>query len=252
MKRRFMRNEEFTLIELLIVIAIIAILAGLLLPALNAAKAKARSIQCTSNLHNTYLTAKMYLNDHDEFWPHATTSAPTDTWVWQLKLAGYIKSSAATAKLMAQIDMPVYRCPSVPFTKGISTIFQTHGCAYNSGVSALGFSLRDSNLGYTNGRNKFIPPSNRMFMIECFSPYLGNISNSLFVQGTGQLSGYGRAVPIHSNRINLVTQAGNTVNIPPRELLQYYTLMYDDNQSGHLTQLRYYSPVNSTIWIPLL
>jgi len=69
-------QPAFTLIELLTVIAIIAVLAGLLFPVFLTARGKAREISCVSNLRQIGLAIRMYAQDYDELYPWAVD--PTD------------------------------------------------------------------------------------------------------------------------------------------------------------------------------
>src|SRR5262245_58116180 len=58
------RLASFTLVELLVVIALISLLAGLLLPALGRAKEQTKIIQCLNHLRQIGLGVKMYVDDN--------------------------------------------------------------------------------------------------------------------------------------------------------------------------------------------
>jgi prepilin-type N-terminal cleavage/methylation domain-containing protein len=118
------RNGAFTLIELLIVVAIIAIIAGLLLPALAKAKAKARRIQCINNERQLSLTWVMYSGDNnDKLVPNgqSTPGGSTQSPLW-VQGTFYYSADNLNSDLILNpryalfahyLKSPdVYRCPS--------------------------------------------------------------------------------------------------------------------------------------------
>ncbi|MCX5642848.1 MAG: prepilin-type N-terminal cleavage/methylation domain-containing protein [Candidatus Omnitrophica bacterium] len=79
-----MKNKGFTLIEVLVVIAIIAIIAALLLPSLSQAREKAKQTLCINNLRQIGIAFSLYCSDYDEYFPCAEdpVSASPSYWLW--------------------------------------------------------------------------------------------------------------------------------------------------------------------------
>lgn len=76
-------KKFFTILELLIVIAVIAIVITLLLPALNSAKAKARTIQCMNQNSAIGKALIMYTNDNNAWFVFTNSAtAPTGDYNW--------------------------------------------------------------------------------------------------------------------------------------------------------------------------
>ncbi len=80
-RRHSASSRGFTLIELLVVISIIALLIGLLLPALSHARERAKQIGCLSNQRQLALAFLNYGNDFDAI-PGCTNHGPRDNLDW--------------------------------------------------------------------------------------------------------------------------------------------------------------------------
>ncbi len=90
------RQRAFTLIELLTVIAIIAVLAGLLLPTLVGGKERAKRIRCLNNMRQLNMALRLYAHDFNDDLPSGVTDdgneyppiVPTNTWKQLVRYAG--------------------------------------------------------------------------------------------------------------------------------------------------------------------
>jgi prepilin-type processing-associated H-X9-DG protein/prepilin-type N-terminal cleavage/methylation domain-containing protein len=169
------RLKGFTLVELLVVIGIIAVLIGILLPALNKARAQAQLVQCQSNLRQLVTAALMHVQDHKGYLPTSVSDGtakyndtqPATRWNyrdnpspsastyppknyvlkdWASQLILYLGKGGADSTFInaPQQQSKVFQCPSD---------------VWESDTVSPGYRMFNNIAGITNDPNGYVPVS---------------------------------------------------------------------------------------------
>jgi len=160
------RRRPFTLVELLVVVAIIAILAALLLPALQSARASAYDIACKNNLRQLGVTLALYWTDYEAppgwaYDPTGANSFKPELYYDLLTKLDYIQNPYGNAWSLSQwYKLPaegIWRCPSVQVgDEGNGALYDKVAGAYMAEVTGNPVlnSQYHSNAALTN----YMPP----------------------------------------------------------------------------------------------
>ena len=99
-------RKAFTLVELLVVVAIIAILAAILFPTFSRAREKARQTSCLSNTKQLALASVMYSSDYDGMYVNNWLNNGVSGFSWLEMIQPYVKNWA------------LMNCPSMTYAPG--------------------------------------------------------------------------------------------------------------------------------------
>jgi prepilin-type N-terminal cleavage/methylation domain-containing protein/prepilin-type processing-associated H-X9-DG protein len=222
----------FTLVELLVVIAVIAILAGLLLPALAGARAKSNAVYCLNNERQLALASLLYVGDYNDTLPYnlgadeiKATVAQNQFWNWTSPVMSWELDPDNTNTVLVTRggigpytgnSAKVYRCPS---DRAVSDLQAQAGWAER--VRSLSMNAMVGNAGQftTSGKNLNNPDYQQFFKVgqipqpaQIFvfiEEHPDSINDGYFLNKPSSLRWYDLPASYHSGAANLTFADGH-------------------------------------------
>jgi prepilin-type processing-associated H-X9-DG protein/prepilin-type N-terminal cleavage/methylation domain-containing protein len=223
MKRTKARKKSrgaFTLVELLVVIAVVAVLAALLLPALSRGKAKAQQTQCVSNEHQLGVALQTFLADYHSY-PAGVASTNSDPpgpiWANQLECGGFGISKPPAG----YVFNGVWRCPSArPPSDLVPRGIWSYG--YNMFGAAKAGTWSTNELGLLGNHRGHANPPDAVREAEVVNPAdmvaIGESSGFVFMRAL--LYDFPRRCLRHGNKVSVLFCDGHVESLNQQSLFE--------------------------------
>lgn len=224
----------FTLVELLVVLAVIGILAALLLPALGRGRERAQSTVCANSLRQLGLAFQLYLHDNAEVFPtsspHTGLGPQPEDWVWwQVSpdgAGGFTMRDPGRGSVIQHLgnyNSRYLRCPADRHADTREVLWETnpgmeqyvysYSLNSHSDQGMASYISRDRSFIVLNKRDKIRNPAAKIMLAEEKGAVNDGPGTAVIDDGRWLPPGY-PLTSRHGGRANVTMADGHTESVP--------------------------------------